>query len=186
MSNKIKSGLYFGVGITFFFLLIESIAWITGEASSKEIIISIVSSVIAGLCSGFVAGWLTDKFLTNSIFTKPPKFNLDGDEAIHFQTPANHFKGVEAVGGFLCLTDKRLLFKSHNLNIQNHELSISLSNLSTVVRYKTLKLMNNGLAVSLTNHKTEKFVVDKAKQWIEIIDRTKNDLQHPFAPIPVE
>ena len=186
MSNKVKPGLYFGIGITFIFLLKDSIAWLTGKASSSEIIKSIVASIIAGLFSGFVVGWLTDKLLTNRIFTTSPAFDLNSGEAIHFQTTANHFKGIEAVGGFLCLTDKRLLFKSHNLNIQKHELSISLSDIVSVDKYKTFGLMNNGFTVNLGDHKTEKFVVKKAKQWIENIDGRKNGLQYGPANIPAE
>lgn len=178
MSNKVKSGLYFGLGMTFVFLFKTIIAWVTGEEeSSGEIVKSVIAAVIAGLVSGLLFGWLTDKFLVSSIFTKSTHFNLDTGELMIFQTPANHFKGAEGVGGSLCLTDKRLLFKSHNLNIRNHELSILLSNITIVDRYKTLGLVNNGIAVHLISELTEKFVVDKADKWIEQIQKTKNGLQ---------
>ena len=186
MNNKLKSGLYFGLGIAFIFLIKDSFSWLTGEVSTSEIIKSLISSILAGLFTGIIVAWLADKFLTSSIFTKPPKFNFENEEVIHFQTPANHFKGIEAVGGFLCLTNKRLLFKSHNLNIQNHELSIILSDITTVDRYKTLGIINNGLAIRLSNDETEKFVVDKAKQWIENIGMTKNGLQHGISAIAAD
>jgi len=178
MNNKVKSGLYFGLGMTLVFLFKTIIAWVTGEeGSTNEIAKSIVAAVIAGLVSGLLYGWLTDKFLVGSIFTKPIHFNLDTGDVVIFQTPANHFKGVEGVGGILCLTDKRLIFKSHNINVQKHELSIPFSDIKAVDRYKTLGFMNNGLIVQLGNDVTEKFVVNKAKQWIEHIESTKNGLQ---------
>lgn len=178
MSNKVKSGLYFGLGMTFVFLFKTIIAWVTGEEeSTAEIAKSVIAAVIAGLVSGLLFGWLTDKFLVSSIFTKSIHFKLDTGEVVIFQTPANHFKEAEVVGGYLCITDKRLLFKSHNLNFQNHELSISLLSITLVDRYKTLGLINNGIAVHLTDNLTEKFVVDKADKWFEQILRTKNGLQ---------
>ena len=186
MSNKLKSGVYFGFGIAFVFLIRDSFSWFTEEVSSSEIIKSFIASILAGLFTGIIVAWLTDKFLINSIFTKPPKFNFENEEIIHFQTPANHFKGIEAVGGFLCLTNKRLHFRSHNLNIQNHELSIILSDITTVDRYKTLGIINNGLAIRLSNHETEKFVVDKAKQWIENIGMANNGLQHGISAIAAD
>lgn len=178
MSNKVKSGLYFGLGMTFVFLFKTITAWVTGEEeSTAELAKSVFAAVIAGLVSGLLFGWLTDKFLVSSIFTKSTNFNLDTGDVAIFQTPANHFKGAEGVGGSLCITDKRLLFKSHNLNIKNHELSISLLEIATVDRYKTLGLINNGISVHLANNSTEKFVVDKADKWVEQILKTKNGLQ---------
>lgn len=155
MSNKVKSGLYFGIGMTVFFLSKTVIAWVTREEqTSSEIIQSVFAALIVGLVSGLLFGWLTDKFLISSIFTKSSTFNLDEGEAIVFQTPANHFQGTEAVGGSLCLTDKRLLFKSHKLNIQNHEFAVNLSDIIKVHKYKTLGLINNGIAIQTTNQVT--------------------------------
>ena len=44
--------------------------------------------------------------------------------------PANHFVGVEGVGGWLYLTSGRLYFRSHSLNIQNHECSLMLDDVT--------------------------------------------------------
>ena len=86
---------------------------------------------------------------------------------ILFQTGANHFKGVEAVGGKLTLTSKRLVFQSHYLNIQNHQLFIYLRNITSFARYKTLKIVNNGLLITTAQDITEKFVVQQPERWIE-------------------
>lgn len=104
------------------------------------------------------------------------KIDTQADETILFDTGANHFKGAEGVGGKLYLTTKRLVFKSHKFNIQNHELSISLSDIDKVDRYKTLGLVNNGLSVKTVDNKTEKFVVQKIDEWLNQLTE-KNGLQ---------
>ncbi|ANE53547.1 hypothetical protein SY85_16480 [Flavisolibacter tropicus] len=83
-----------------------------------------------------------------------------------FETGANHFKGAEGVGGKLYLTNKRLVFKSHKYNIQNHELSMRLSDIDKADRYKTLGIVNNGLAVTTAGGTIEKFVVQQPDQWL--------------------
>ena len=175
MTQKVKSGLYFGLGMTFFYLVKSIIPWITGEEiSTRDIVESVIGAIIAGLVSGLLYGWLSDKFLVGSIFTKPTHFSPDIGEAVVFKTPANYYKGVECVGGTLYLTDKRLVFKSHNLNIQNHEKSILLSELRAVKRFKMHGFINNGLLVEVNSGIAEKFVVEKPNEWPEFIERTKN------------
>lgn len=179
MTQKIKSGLYFGLGMTFFYLIKSFIPWITGEEiSTREILESVVGAIIAGLISGLIFGWLSDKYIVGNPFSKPPYFSPDKGEEVIFKTPANHYMGVECVGGTLYLTDKRLVFKSHNVNIQNHELSIQLAQLRAVKRFKMHGFINNGLLVEVVSNIEEKFVVEKPNQWPELIERTKNGLQN--------
>ena len=175
MSNRLKSGLFFGLAMTFIFLSKTIIAWVTGEEErTDEIVRSIVGAGMAGIVSGILMGWMTDRFFASNIFTKSTDFHFGNGEVAIFQTAANHFKGTEAVGGSLCLTNKRLLFKSHNLNVQNHDLSIPLADVEKLERFKTLGLVNNGLAIKLSTNVSEKFVVDKANQWLEHLKRAKN------------
>ncbi|MGZ5283455.1 MAG: GRAM domain-containing protein, partial [Bacteroidia bacterium] len=90
-------------------------------------------------------------------------------ENIVFETPANHFKGIEAVGGSLYLTSKRLVFKSHKLNIQNHEFSIDLVEIKSVDRYKSIGLADNGLSIITSKGVTEKFVVEQIEEWVKLL-----------------
>lgn len=115
-------------------------------------------------------------FANSKFVTQAIKIDTEADENILFETGANHFKGIEGVGGKLYLTNKRLVFKSHKLNIQNQELSIFLSNIEKVGRYKTLGLVNNGLAVTTIDNKIEKFVVQQIDDWINQLAE-KNGLQ---------
>lgn len=85
---------------------------------------------------------------------------------------ANHFKGIEAVGGQLFLFDDRLEFKSHSFNIQNHTLMIMLPQIAEVSFYNTLGIIPNGLKVTKTDGTVEKFVVQKRRLWKELIEQT--------------
>ncbi|MCO5287644.1 MAG: GRAM domain-containing protein [Chitinophagaceae bacterium] len=172
---KIKSGLFFGIAMTVFSILQDLLTH--SNLTTKDIVIIIVSGLFVGALSGLLFGWFIGLFANSKSLTKDTKIDTDTGETILFDTGANHFKGAEAVGGKLYLTDKRLVFKSHKFNIQNHELSINLSDIDKVNRYKTLGLVNNGLSVTTIDNKTEKFVVQQIEEWLnQLIE--KNGLQH--------
>ena len=160
---KIKAGLFFGIAMTAFFIMQDLLTH--SNLTTKDVAITIVSGLIGGVLSGFLFGWLMGLFANSKRLTKDTKIDTDANETILFDTGANHFKGAEAVGGKLYLTDKRLVFKSHMFNIQNHEFSINLSDIDKVDRYKTLGLVNNGLSVTTTGNKIEKFVVQQPDKW---------------------
>ncbi|MGN6264716.1 MAG: GRAM domain-containing protein [Ginsengibacter sp.] len=146
--------------------------------TTKNIIISVVSSLVGGALAGLLFGWLIGLFVNSKLWIQGTKINIESDETILFETGANHLKGAEAVGGKLYLTTKRLTFKSHKLNIQKHELSINLSDIEKAERFKTLGIENNGLAVTISPNDTiERFVVQQPKEWIYQL-KANNELQH--------
>ena len=109
MNSRVKAGLSFGVGMTVFFIaenLLES-----DILTTKEIFKSIISGLITGAISGLLFGWIMGKFSLSKFVGNTTKINIDKDERLIFETPANHFKGIEGVGGKLFLTDKRLIFR---------------------------------------------------------------------------
>lgn len=77
--------------------------------------------------------------------------------------------GAESVGGWIYLTNKRLFFKSHSLNIQNHELSIPLSDIENAEQKRSLMIFQNRLHLGLKDGKFEKFVVNDPRDWIKNI-----------------
>ncbi|MEO8821127.1 MAG: GRAM domain-containing protein [Ginsengibacter sp.] len=162
---KIKSGLIFGIAMTGFYIIQGLLT--QDNLTTRNIIITIVSSLIGGVFTGFLFGWMMGLLANSKYLTKSIHIETGVNEAIVFETGANHFKGAEAVGGKLYLTNQRLVFKSHKLNIQNHELSIPLSDIENVDRYKALGISNNGLIVETINHTIEKFVVQKPGEWME-------------------
>jgi len=78
--------------------------------------------------------------------------------------PANHFVGIEGVGGWLYLTDKRLHFRPHSLNIQKHEWTAMLTAVASAEASRTLGIIPNGLRVATTDG-AERFVVDASRSW---------------------
>lgn len=171
---KVKAGLFFGIAMAIFFILQELLTH--SNLTTKDITVSIVSGLFGGALSGLLFGWLMGLFANSKRLTKDTKIDTEADETILFDTGANHFKGAEGVGGKLYLTNKRLVFRSHKFNIQNHELSINLPDIDKVDRYKTLGLMNNGLSVTTIDNKTEKFVVQQIDEWLNQLTE-KNGLQ---------
>ena len=161
--SKMKAGLFFGMTIFLFFLGRDLLTH--DNLTTKQIFISMVSALVGGVWSGVLFGWLMGK-LTKSKWLQNIEIKTDEDETILFETGVNHFKGIEAAGGKLFLTNKRLVFKSHKINLQNHELSIPLSDIDKVGKYKTFRLVNNGLFVKTKDSKVEKFVVQKIDIWM--------------------
>jgi len=85
---------------------------------------------------------------------------------------ANHFKNIEAVGGWIYLTDQRLLFRSHAINVQRHELSIPLQKMREAKPCMTFGIIPNGLEIKTIDGNTEKFVVEDRKNWVKKILET--------------
>jgi hypothetical protein len=93
---------------------------------------------------------------------------LDPHEKLVKEGGATHRVKLEGVGGKLALTDKRLIFKSHKLNIQNHEQAFQLVGIHSVEAGKT-GFLKNLLLVKLSDGTTEKFIVFEPDEWVREI-----------------
>jgi len=94
--------------------------------------------------------------------------NYKQNEKLLFESGSNHFKGVEGIGGKLFLTDKRLVFKSHKLNFQNHEEEFDPSQIENIEN-------SNGKKFNFEYQgKLEKFIVDSPKEWIKQLESFKS------------
>ena len=161
--NKVKSGLYFGIVTTILFILQNLLTH--NNLTTKNIIITVVFALFGGALAGLLFAWVIGLLANCKFLTKGTTIDTDANETIVFETRARHFKGAKGAGGKLYLTNKRLVFKFHKSNVQNRELSISLSHIDKVYRYKTLGITNNGLAVT-TGNKIVKFAVPQPDQWV--------------------
>jgi hypothetical protein len=149
-------GLAFGIAMGFFFY------WRTS---------SLYYASQLGFFSGSAFGFVIRRFLNVSMTTS--RLELDGREAgfdpdetvLHFG-PANHFKGIEGVGGKLFLTSKRLRFRSHKLNVQTHDESYPLEAILSVEPARTLGIVPNGVLVRLRDGRSERFVVGGRAEWV--------------------
>jgi len=124
-----------------------------------------LAGVLFGICMALFASHQRKRFQTQR-----PDF--PGEELIH-EGPANHFFHGEGVGGWLYLTSRRLLFRSHRVNLQPHETNLLLSEISSAEPSRTAGIIPNGLLVSTVTGALERFVVDGRKQWSEAIANAK-------------
>lgn len=102
--------------------------------------------------------------------------DVQDGEAILRQGAANHLKGVESIGGKLYLTNLRLHFRSHGLNVQVHEESYPLSSIIAVTPRATMGFVPNGMAVMLADGREERFVVNRRADWIAAIQHAREAL----------
>lgn len=108
------------------------------------------------------------------------KADLEHGELIEAEGPANLFRGLEAVGGKLFLTNSRLIFKSHRMNIQTGQTSIHYNNIQTMVPGKSMKWLDNRLKIITGTGKPYDFVLHERDRWIEVLEemiaRDKNNV----------
>lgn len=163
--NKwLQSGLAFGLGMTIFFILQNLFQ--ADEITTKVVMKAVVAGLVGGLVAGLLFGLILKFFAQSKTLQKGMELPLHPNESILFETDANHFKGIEAVGGRLYLTNQRLVFVSHRLNVQNHLWSIIPASIQRVERFRPLLIANNGIRL-ITADATEKFVVDQREEWIK-------------------
>ena len=155
--TAILSAVLYGIPMGLLFAIMSG-QWAVG------LLIGIIGGAVFGatftLLIRAFANRQASKFRAN-----PPDF---GAECVLLEGPANHFKGIESVGGYLWLTDGRLHFASHSKNIQNHTWTTKLCDIRDVTSTKTLGLIDNGLQIT-TAEGTERFVVNKNNSWAEMI-----------------
>ena len=149
-------GLVFGLAMAVFFYLSS------GRAGF---------ALQAGLLGGFVFGLVLKGFLKASLDSTVLEMEgraagFDPGETVQHFGLANHFKGMEAVGGKLFLTNRRLRFRSHKLNFQTHDESYPLEAIASVEPSNALGIIPNAILVHLSDGRREKFVVNGRGQWM--------------------
>ena len=118
-----------------------------------------LSSILTqGLLFGALMGFFMPYFMHRMVKKMYP--TLAQGEEIEDQTPANIFKGVEAVGGMLFITNQGLVFKSHKANIQTGQTNIAFADIEKIEAVKTAKLVDNGLKVIKKDGLDVQFVVE--------------------------
>lgn len=167
--TRLKAGFFFGISMAFLFIIQNFL--FNNPQSTNEILKTVIIGIISGGISGLLFWWLIGLFANSKMVKESTKIETKPGETIIFETPANHFKGMEGVGGRLYLTNKRLVFKSHKWNIQNHLFEIDITDIKEIGRYKPLGIVNTGLTVTTEGNNVEKFVVDEVQTWIEKLGR---------------
>jgi hypothetical protein len=167
MKNQtLQISLLFGVPWTLTMLVVKSFS--DNGLTQTTVISTILSGIIASLAFGFLLTRLGSRLY------KKITIALYDNESLIKEGGANHFKKNEGVGGKLALTNKRLIFKSHNLNLQNHESEFNLDQIAHIEMGKTFNVMRNVLRVQIDNSEKHKFIVDEADLWMAAIIEQKN------------
>ena len=133
--------------------------------SSRQPLSSIITQ---GLVFGALMGFFMPFFMRRMVKKMYP--TLAQAEEIEYQTGANMFKGVEAVGGMLFVTNQGLIFKAHKANIQKGQSNIAFTDIEKVEAVKTAKLVDNGLKVIKKDGSDVQFVVDDRDELMTIIN----------------
>jgi hypothetical protein len=139
---------------------------------SHGALVGLVTVGASGLAFGLsMAGFMT---IQRRRFAKArPEFT--GEHLLH-DGPANHFLNGEGVGGWLYLTERRLLFRSHQFNIQPHELSVPLAEIAEVHPVRTAKIFPNGLRLVTRSGQEDRFVVEANRRWCDEIVRAQTQV----------
>jgi len=156
IKTAISVGLFWSVFVIGFFYLID-----------KMYLTSAFMYLVFGQMFGFGIIFFSKLYADKVV--ELIKIEIPEDEVLIKEGKASHFRGIEAAGGKLLLTDKKLYFKPHKLNIQNHSLIIELPNIESIKRVRTAKVINNGIKIKLNNSVHHQFVVDNAKSWFEVL-----------------
>ncbi len=102
------------------------------------------------------------------------KTQLLPDETVVKEGPANIQKGIGSVGGKLFLTNQRLIFEPHALNIRKGATIIPLSSVTGARKCWTrllglIPMVPNGIAVSSKEGKKYRFVTWRRQEWVSAI-----------------
>tara|TARA_A100001035_G_scaffold255329_1_gene229811 strand:+ start:583 stop:906 length:324 start_codon:yes stop_codon:yes gene_type:complete len=103
------------------------------------------------------------------------KTELNQGEELVKKGGGNLQKGAETVGGFLYLTNQRLIFEAHAINIQGGNTIIDLSDIESTEKCWTkflnvIPLMPNSLAVHTKIGDEYRFVLFGRSAWQEKIN----------------
>ena len=98
------------------------------------------------------------------------KTELNTNEALIKKGAANLQKGIETVGGYLYLTNQRLIFEAHAINFQSGNTIIDLSNIDSTAKVWTkflnlIPLIPNSLAINSKTGEEYKFVLFGRNAW---------------------
>jgi hypothetical protein len=98
-----------------------------------------------------------------------PPIELEPGEKIMAEVLANLFRGWEAVGGKLYITDRRIRFESHRWNARSGPTEIPLREVRAVAPIDNLGYIPNGMLVETEGGMSFRFVVWRRQRLMELI-----------------
>ncbi len=100
---------------------------------------------------------------------------LDGERLLADEM-ANLFRGWESVGGRLYVTNRRVIFESHFLNIRRGATEIPLGHIEDVVPRNNLGFIPNGMEIRTRDGSRYRFVTWGRRRLIDMIHVCKSDV----------
>jgi hypothetical protein len=143
-----------------FGLIVGSFFAITSDARSGAVV---------GALAGVIFGLLVAVFTGSRWLREATRPELGRTERVLKDGPATRSRGLTGAGGWLFLTDDRLTFKPHALNVSSEELSIPLADIVEARPALTAGLVPNGLEVRVEGGRAERFAVEGRRAWSEQI-----------------
>jgi len=133
----------------------------------------LVQGLFFGLSFGLIFPYLFNR-LGGVVFSKigagiHPA--LEPGEEIQREAPATLFKGLEGVGGKLFLTNKKLIFKSHALNVQRGQTDIAYTGIAKVEKKDARKRGYPGICIQTKEDREYQMVVQEAEDWIADLNK---------------
>ena len=141
--------------------------------SENEISTSFVHGLIGGILVGIINSFLFYKYAVPKYVLEAVSVDLDSDEIIDFQTPANYISEKEPISGKLFLTNKRIIFKNHKQEKNLSEFSINNDELIKIESFKSINLFHNGLLINTASGEKHMFILDRLKDWVTKLENIK-------------
>jgi len=148
--SVLRTGVPFGIAMTALFFVKNGLepALVSGPPAG----------LLFGLALATFVKWQSGRLVVRTEL-------LDGERVL-YQGGANHWRGKEGRGGWLVLTERALVFRSHGYNLQNVPVRIELGRLRAVVPYRSAGVFANGLQLELLDGSRERFVVNRRHEWM--------------------
>lgn len=159
--------LFSGVIFIAILYLLDSLSGV----KSKPWYVLIVEGIIFAVIYGLLFYLMTEKLIP--ALTKSIKPKLIDHEKKGSDSPASLLRGFEKVGGKLFLTNKRLIFKPHKLNIHRKQINFELEQISEVVKRKISNAPDNGIRITTADGKSHDFVVQDRDLWLEKLNEKR-------------
>lgn len=158
MNIKYKNFIFNGLTYGVIFFLLSFICYYAFNFPLKK---AALYSVPIGLFALIINGLIQSRFTKSSKTLKAIIISLEDFETLKIEAPANHTIDDHLISGKLFLTDKRLVFISH----QQEEYYWLLTNLHSFKCYGSI--FNAGGEFILTDNSKNKLVfeVDEIKIW---------------------
>lgn len=165
---KILQGIIMGISYA---LIMNIFNFIWGEKFS--LVQTIFMAVFFGGIMGFLLPFITERQVKKML--DKVVIDISEDEQLKMEGGATLKSKLYSDGGKLILTNKRLAFKPHKMNIKKTFVETPLNKIIEIEKLKTLGLIDNVFKVK-TNSEEYKFIVyeNERDTWVSTLNNSLN------------